>query len=141
YTASNDDIVSTPMHILPIYEDLSRSDVLEMCLGGHTQNANESFNSTVGRLAPKHLHSGSKIIEIAAYIATGIFNFNTLNLQIGPECKFYAENQDAQRMTRQERRTKSSSKEARRARRQHQIEQQSFYMKADDLLCGPGIAD
>ena len=33
--------------ILPIYEDLSRDDLLERCLGGHTQNANESFNSTV----------------------------------------------------------------------------------------------
>ncbi|EFN70470.1 hypothetical protein EAG_00241, partial [Camponotus floridanus] len=26
------------------------------------------------RLAPKHLNCGSKIIEIAAYLAAGIFN-------------------------------------------------------------------
>lgn len=44
---------------LPIYEDRSRQDLLERCLGEHTQNANESFNSTVWRLAPKHLNSGT----------------------------------------------------------------------------------
>lgn len=34
-------------HLLPIYEDLSKDDLLERCLGGHTQNTNESFNATV----------------------------------------------------------------------------------------------
>ena len=52
-------------NILPIYQSLSNHDLLERCLGGHTQNANESFNATVWRLTPKHLHSGRKIIEIA----------------------------------------------------------------------------
>lgn len=61
-------------NILPIYEDLSRKDLLERCLGGHTQSANGSFNSTVWKLCPKHLHSGTKIIETPAYIAAGLFN-------------------------------------------------------------------
>jgi hypothetical protein len=61
-------------HLLPIYEELSKKDLLERCLGGHTQNANKSFNSTVWRLAPKHLNCGLKIIEIAAFISAGIFN-------------------------------------------------------------------
>lgn len=47
-------------NILPIFEDLSREELLERCLGGHTQNANESFNATIWRLAPKHLHCGRK---------------------------------------------------------------------------------
>lgn len=34
-------------HILPIYNDLSINDLLTKCLGGHTQNVNESFNVTV----------------------------------------------------------------------------------------------
>lgn len=33
--------------ILPIFEDLSKEDLLQRCLGGHTQNANESFNAMV----------------------------------------------------------------------------------------------
>ena len=45
-------------HIRPIYKDLFKDDLLIKCLGRHTQNANESFNSTVWRLCPKNLHSG-----------------------------------------------------------------------------------
>ncbi|EZA52864.1 hypothetical protein X777_07983 [Ooceraea biroi] len=61
-------------HLWPIYEDLTNDDLLQRCLGGHTQNSNESYNSTVWRLAPKHLNSGRKNIEIAAFIAAGVFN-------------------------------------------------------------------
>jgi len=98
-------------HLYPIYEDLSKEDLLERCLGGHTQNANESFNSTVWRLAPKHMHSGLKIIEIAAYLAAGTFNegnasilrvMNILGLIIGKQTKIYADNADKRRMQRQE---------------------------------------
>ncbi|EFN61336.1 hypothetical protein EAG_00043, partial [Camponotus floridanus] len=32
------------------------------------------FNSTVWRMSPKHLNSGRKIVEIAAYMAAGMFN-------------------------------------------------------------------
>ncbi|KAG8236553.1 hypothetical protein J437_LFUL016858 [Ladona fulva] len=60
--------------ILPIYEDLSRDDLLERCLGGHSQNANESFNATIWRLVTKHLNCGIKILEMSAYLAAGIFN-------------------------------------------------------------------
>ncbi|KAL6418666.1 hypothetical protein ACFW04_011899 [Cataglyphis niger] len=34
-------------HLIPIYENLSRDDLLIRCLDGYTQNSNESFNSTV----------------------------------------------------------------------------------------------
>ena len=33
--------------ITPGYEDLSRNELLERCIGGFTQNVNESFNATV----------------------------------------------------------------------------------------------
>lgn len=60
-------------HILPIYEDLSKEELLQRCLGDYTQNANGSFNSTIWRLARKHLNSGLKIVEIASYIAARVF--------------------------------------------------------------------
>nr|XP_012230245.1 PREDICTED: uncharacterized protein LOC105676716 [Linepithema humile] len=137
-------------HLLPIYKDLSRKDLLERCLGGHTQNANESFNSTVWRLAPKHLHSGIKVIEIAAYIAAGVFNegyyavlkiMETLQINIGQQCKFFADTYDAERVTRQERRSLSNTREARMARRQQQIELNEFYEEAEGLLYRCGIAN
>ena len=49
-------------HILPIYKDLSKDDLLKRCLVGHTQNANESFHSTAKRFTPEYLHSGLKTI-------------------------------------------------------------------------------
>lgn len=57
----------------PVYEDLSRDDLLNRCLGGCTQNNNESFNSTVWSIAPK-TSSSKKIVDIAANIAASIFN-------------------------------------------------------------------
>ena len=112
--------------ILPIYEDLSRVDLLERCLGGQTQNTNESFNSTIWRLAPKHLQSGLKIIEVAAYLAACIFNegsssilmvMNELGIKVGSRCSSYAEEIDNRRVSRQNRRSALETKEARKTRK------------------------
>lgn len=137
-------------HLLFLYKDLSKDELLKRCLGGHTQNANESFNSCVWRLAPKHLYCGIRTIEIAGYIAAGLFNegyftilkiMDTLELKIGSHCKEYADSYDAARIQRQERRSLSSSKEARAARKEINLQQQQLYEDAEGLLYGPGIAD
>jgi len=60
--------------ILPIYEDLSRDDLLQRCLGGHTQNSNESLNALIWKFAPKHFHSGKETVEIASYLAASMYN-------------------------------------------------------------------
>ncbi|KZC06783.1 PREDICTED: uncharacterized protein LOC107195087 [Dufourea novaeangliae] len=135
-------------HLLPMYQYLWKKDLLERCVGGHTQNANESFNSTVWRLAPKHLNYGINIIEIATFIAASIFNegycailkmMNILEIKIGHECKYFPDKYNAARVHRQERLSRSSSKEARSARREEQLEQQQFL--EEGLLYGPVIAD
>ncbi|KYM97486.1 hypothetical protein ALC62_11778, partial [Cyphomyrmex costatus] len=63
--------------IKPIYENLSEDVLLERCLGGFTQNNNESLNQLIWKISPKVLPAGSKIAEIAAYIAACIFNEGT----------------------------------------------------------------
>lgn len=137
-------------HIRPIYEDLSNDDLLTRCLGGHTQNSNESFNSIVWRLNPKHVNSGYKIVEIAANMATGIFNegysavlstMQLLDIVIGQQCKNFADTVDAERITRENRRASLSSKEARTARRSESLRQNEFFEEEEGLLYGPGIAD
>ncbi|CAH2086449.1 unnamed protein product [Euphydryas editha] len=140
--------------ILPIYEDLSRDDLLTRCLGGHTQNANESFNSTVWRLAPKHLHAGLKIVEVATFLATALFNegnsallmvMNELNVVVGSQSFNYAESMDRNRVTRQNRRSSLETKEARIA---CQVELQAkndayelLLMGSEGLLYGAEITD
>ena len=136
-------------HILPIYEDLSKYDLLERCLGGHTQNANGSFNSTVWRgLTLKHLHCGLKIIEIAAYLAAGLFKegyasilkvIHALQLEIKMHAKNFADNSDQRRMQRKEWGSLLETKKVRKARREQLIEAYQFYEKAEGLSYGPGI--
>lgn len=80
-------------------------------------------------MIPKHLNSGHKIIEIAAYMAAGIFNgysavlitMQLLHLNIGHQCKTFADTTDAQRLAREDKRQTYSSKEARTARRIEQM--------------------
>lgn len=137
-------------HLLPIYEDLSKDDLLNRCLGGHTQNANESFNNLIWRLAPKHLHSGSKTVEISAYIAAGVFNeglstilrvMNAMEIIVGKQSLAYAQLKDSERIQKQDTRTSLASQEARKARKElHQTNNQ-MYEDIEGLLYAPGIAD
>lgn len=146
----------TPLHkdvadaIKPIYNNLSSRELLERCLGGGTQNNNESYNSTVWRLAPKHLHCGSKTIEIAAHLATGIFNegfsailktMTTIGIVIGHQAKIYAEARDERRLERSSRRSLEATKEARTARRSEQMHLNDFFEEEEGIFYGPGIAD
>lgn len=77
--------------VKPIYEELSRDELLSRCLGGFTQNSNESFNAVLW-VAPKTVHSAKAIVDIAANIAVCNFNdgfhsimemMQVLNLTIG----------------------------------------------------------
>jgi len=137
-------------HIRPIYEKLSNKELLTRCLGGHTQNANESFNATVWRLNPKHLHSGKKIVELSAYLAAGMFNeghsailmvMNLLQIKIGQQCKMFADNANERRVRRQDKRHSLSSKEARTARRLENMNANDLYEEEEGILYGAGIAD
>ncbi|KYN01374.1 hypothetical protein ALC62_07834 [Cyphomyrmex costatus] len=137
-------------HIRPIYEALSTEDLLTRCLGGHTQNSNESFNATVWRMNPKHLHFGKKIVEISAFLAAGLFNegyssilmvMNLLNIQIGQHSKMFADSIDQRRILKQDKRHSFSSKEARTARRIERMHANQLFEEDEGLLYGPGIAD
>ncbi|EZA51519.1 hypothetical protein X777_09816 [Ooceraea biroi] len=66
---------------------------------------------------------------------------DTLELKIGTHCKEYADSYDATRIRQQERQSLSSSKEARTARKELNLQQQQLYEDAEGLLYGPGIAD
>lgn len=60
--------------IRPIFNDLSMPSLLRRCLGGKTQNPNESLNSVIWKLCPKTIGSGRRIAEIATNEATILFN-------------------------------------------------------------------
>ncbi|GFW84968.1 uncharacterized protein TNCV_682561 [Trichonephila clavipes] len=53
---------------------LSHPALLKKCLGGKTQNPNESLNSLIWKFCPKTIGSSLQIAEIAANVATSVFN-------------------------------------------------------------------
>ena len=58
----------------PIYSRLGSRELLEKCIDGYTQNANESLHSTVWKLCPKELFLGRESVDIACSIAVCRFN-------------------------------------------------------------------
>ena len=139
--------------ILPIYQELSREDLLQRCLGGYTQNSNESLNALIWKYAPKHLHSGLETIQIAAWIAAAIFNdgflavlwlMQCLKIEIGKQSFDYAVFVDKRRDKKKEKRRSQSTHEARKARKDLQeqlLEEEDDDMSADEMFYAPGIAD
>lgn len=108
--------------IKPIYNDLSDDNLLERCIGGFTQNNNESINHVIWKIAPKEMHSGIKIVEIAANIGACIFNegvrsilqiMQILDVKTGRNAHCWAESADTQRIRYAERSATRASKEAR----------------------------
>ncbi|XP_044586088.1 uncharacterized protein LOC123266122 [Cotesia glomerata] len=108
--------------IKPIYDDLSNDNLLSRCVGGFNQNNNESFNQLVWEICPKTVNTSSTIVQIAAYIATCIFNegtnpllmiMDTLGLNCGSNSHRYAEKLDAARVQVADQRANDNTREGR----------------------------
>lgn len=136
--------------IKPIYEELSNDDLLTRCLGGFTQNSNESFNSTVWSLAPKSTSNGKVVLEIAADIAVCIFNnglssvmeiMKILGMTIGPNCYNFCLEVDAQRVKYAERSLTDAGKEGRSSAKSMRKSEQDQNLELEGQLYGAGIAD
>ena len=134
----------------PIYEELASDELLERCLGSNTQNNNESFNSCVWQLAPKHIFCGRKVLEIAVWIAASTFNegfasilkmMEVMGVQIGSGAATFARMQDDLRVRIANRRSSEESKEARTDRRSARSEENDAFEEAEGILYGAGIAD
>ena len=81
--------------------------LLERCLGGYTQNPNESLDSTLWKLYPKELFVGRMAVDTASAIAVCRFNDGTsslcdiskrLGLEPSPICKVHLQQKDLERI-------------------------------------------
>lgn len=136
--------------IFPLYEDLSNIKLLERCVGGFTQNNNESYNQLVWKITPKIIPAGSKIVEIAANIAAGVFNegktsllyyMSAMGLSLGPNAHSYVSKEDAERISISDARAQGSTREGRMARRQQQLNVLEANDEAEGSSYGAGIDD
>lgn len=136
--------------IKPIYEELSRDELLNRCLGGYTQNSNESFNATVWNLAPKSYSSGKKVLNIATDIAVCNFNdglsnilriMKVLEMDVGVQSYNFCREADAKRVAHAERSLTDEAKEARSNTKSFRKEEEEENLNIEGQLYGPGIAD
>ncbi|CAH2097512.1 unnamed protein product [Euphydryas editha] len=136
--------------IKPVFEDLSKDELLIRCLGAETQNNNEYFSLLIWTFAPKHLHSGPKIVEIASYLSVITFNkdfedvlkvMSVMGCRIGREAHTYVEKRDEMRISRSERRVSDAVKQARIDSRAKESDLKEFQEEEEGILYGPGITD
>ncbi|GFX04846.1 uncharacterized protein TNCV_2248291 [Trichonephila clavipes] len=112
--------------IKPVFADFSHPALLKKCLGGKTQNPNESLNSLIRKFCPKTIGSSLQNAEIAANLATSVFNdgnrilitiLEKFGLKINRNvCVSLAERDNRRIFTSRQRRLESSF-EARRAKK------------------------
>lgn len=133
-----------------IYEDLTREELLSRCLGGFTQNANESLNSVVWSIAPKAISSGKAVVDIATNVAVITYNggfsslldvVSTLELKISPELHNYAMEIDQHRVRAANRSSSINRKSTRKDLTALRKETDELNSNVEGQLYGAGIAE
>lgn len=123
---------------------------MERCVGGFTQNNNESLNQLIWKVTPKILPAGSKIVDIAALVAACTFNEGTsalllimhgMDIKLGRNSHDYARKADENRVCAAEKKFAGETREARIRHRQEQKDALDITAAAGSLLYGPGIDD
>ncbi|GFW29412.1 hypothetical protein TNCV_743541 [Trichonephila clavipes] len=119
----------------------------EECLGGKTQNPNESLNSLIWKICPKTIGSSLQIAEIAANLATSVFNdgnqilitiLEKFGLKINRNvCVFLAERDNRRIFTSRQRRLESSF-EARRAKTIKKSKEIELFQEQEGISYDPG---
>lgn len=136
--------------VKPIYKELSRDELLTRCLGGFTQNSNESFNAMVWSMAPKSVSSGKSVLDIVTNLAVIYFNdgyngimqvMKVLGITIGLNCYNFCSEADAIRVKHSDNSLTEEAREARRANVSVRKDEEQENFNLEGQLYGPGIAD
>ena len=61
-------------HVKPIFNDLSKDELLQKCLHGKTQNQNEAFNGLIWEQLPKSTDVALPSLKLGTYDAIAHFN-------------------------------------------------------------------
>lgn len=133
-----------------IYEDLTADELLSRCLGGYTQNANESLNSVVWSMAPKCISSGKNIVDIATDIAAITYNdgltgllevMSTLELVISTKLYEYCLEVDEKRVKAANRASSNFKKSAKKDLTSVRKKSEEENLNLEGVFYGAGIAE
>ena len=145
--ALSDDVLS---EITPVYEDLSSENLLQLSIGGFTQNNNENLNALIWSFAPKRVFSGAKTVKIASYLAQSIFNegyesilkmMHIMNIIYGPNAVALCTEVDHTRISIADARSFEASKEGRVERRVVRSDLEETFYEAGGPLYEAGMVD
>lgn len=127
----------------PIFNDLSHPKLLSRCLGGKTQNNNESINSLIWKLCPKIQGAGKRIVEISTNEAVILFNdgnrgkikvMEEFGLIVGTHARACFSELDQRRIATSNIRYLQSTKEARKSKRmKEKAENENFLLEEGDV--------
>lgn len=155
YHHKKDPIPESIVQLLkPIYACLGSRKLLEKCLDGYTQNANESLHSVVRKYCPKEVFLGRDGIETTCALAVSMFNDGVSSLSkvakklgVTPEpfSTSFLSGRDKQRLVSSKRKASEESKAMRRKRRRirkglegKQKEKERVLYEAGAFGDGPG---
>lgn len=133
--------------IKPIFNDLSQPKLLSRCLGGKTQNNNESINSLIWKLCPKTQGVGRRIVEIATNEAVILFNdgnqgkmnvMQEFGLTVGAHARGCLKDLDDQRIAISNLRFLQNTKEARKSKRMKEIAQKEKFLLEEGEIYSAG---
>lgn len=136
--------------VLSVFESLSDDELLSRCLGGNTQNSNESYNNLIWKIVPKTMFASRETTEIASWIAACTFNegartylaiLDLMGVKIGETSSTWAKDIDDIRIKQANRRSTDQSKEARIERKKALAESLQQLTDVEDIQYAPGIAD
>lgn len=131
--------------IKPVFENLTAPELLVRCVGGKTQNANESLNNVIWKFCPKRVYTGRQIVCIAAHLgaitfsegATGILKvMYELGVTPGANAKAHMIQTDQKRLEQARQQAANSTREARIATRRLRLGQH----EAAEAREGPSYA-
>ncbi|GFW16285.1 uncharacterized protein TNCV_4264501 [Trichonephila clavipes] len=129
--------------IKPVFKDLSHLKLLRRCLGGKTQNANESLNSLIWKYSLKLIESGINVTKIAACeyndgSKNRIYLMRALNLKINKTNILNCVNIDKVRKSTAKRQVSKTSFEARKAKKLKILKQIEQYKLAEGNIYAAG---
>ncbi|GFX66906.1 uncharacterized protein TNCV_999451 [Trichonephila clavipes] len=126
---------------------LSHPALLKKCLGGKTQNPNESLNSLIWKFCPKTIGSSLQIAEIAANLATSVFNdgnqilitiLEKFGLKINRNVCVSLAERDNRRIFTSRQRHLESFFEARRAKKIKKSKEIELFQEQEGISYDPG---
>ncbi|GFV33573.1 uncharacterized protein TNCV_4566881 [Trichonephila clavipes] len=133
--------------IKPIFKDLSHLKLLRRCLGGKTENPNESLNSLIWKYSPKTIGSSITITRIAAFLAVCDYNdghkrqndiMNAMGLKYNKNNVIAAKDVDKKRLSTAFKRVTAASLESRKNKRLKLAKENMKFKQSERCAYDPG---